>query len=257
MKSAPPATSGTSSRLPCRLLARPTLVGDSYLGLAPTLEDLKHLAVWPGTGYHPGPSRASRISAALDVLVHVAKPVCYGRSYADTHSPSGEPQSPRGLCLEISGGRSQKSPLTRSAEFFAVRHRLPEHLLASPPTRLVGPFTVELFTFGGFYGSRIGATDTRVPTSDPARRVAAVEAPCASQVERTRLAASPNPLDGIRPPRCEEGSPALQQHGRRSSHVKHTHDNLRFFSVALLPDRPWSATSDRTPGLALSKCRED
>ena len=53
------------------------------------------------------------------------------------------------MSLEISGGRSQKGPLTHSAEFFAVRHRLLENVLASAPTRPVAPFTVELFTFGG------------------------------------------------------------------------------------------------------------
>ena len=152
-RSAPPVPPGRARDcLAARSRATPWRCA-SYSGPAPTLEDLKHLAAWPGTGYHPGPSRASRISAALDALGHVAEPVCYGRSYADTCSPSGGPQSPRGSRLEISGGRSQKSPLTRSAEFFAVRHRLPEHSLASPPTRLVGPLTVELFTFGGFYGS--------------------------------------------------------------------------------------------------------
>ena len=109
----------------------------------------------PGTGYHPGPSTASRISVALYDLGHVAKPDCYGRSYADTRLPSGKAQFPRARMPEISGGRSQKAPLTHSAEFFAVRHRLPNHLLASPSPRQVGPFTVELFTFGGFYDARM------------------------------------------------------------------------------------------------------
>ena len=123
--------------------------GVCYSGPAPTLEGLNHLAASPGTGHHTGSSTASRIRIHRQFRDHVAQPGYYGRSYADTCSLPSKPQFPQGLIgQEISGGRSQKGPLTHSAEFFAVRHRLLENFLASTPARPVAPFTVELFTFG-------------------------------------------------------------------------------------------------------------
>jgi len=143
----PPGTLGTSARLPCRLLAG-SRESRCYLGPAPTLEDFNHLAASPGTGDQPGSSSASRIRIHRQSRDHVAQPGYYGQISVGTCSPPGEPQSPHDEC-EISGGRSQKHPLTHSTELFAVRHRLLENFLASASTRPVAPFTVELFTFGG------------------------------------------------------------------------------------------------------------
>ena len=60
--------------------------------------------------------------------------------------PSGPCIVCRRWKLRISGDRTWKHPLTRQQQSFAVWHRLPSSLPASPH----GPFMVELFTVAFF-----------------------------------------------------------------------------------------------------------
>ena len=125
----------------------PSPPGDSYLGPAPSLEDLKHLAAQPGSGNHPAPSRPSRISTLVRRLVHVAESdYTDGPKLVRASLPASRSfleERPR----DFWGPKTEAPPYPSSCVFRGLASS-PRQLTRKPSSQGVGPFTVELFTFG-------------------------------------------------------------------------------------------------------------
>ena len=155
--------------------------------------------------------------------------------------------------LTISGGRTQKLPLTPRRRLFAVRHRL----LGSSLARAFAPFMVELFTRRHFCrppgpGQRPGSASCLFGSSPRQLRL---------NGHRTRASLSPNPRDGIL--RCLPIFGSTARHRRRSTRwhaADHplwsetaSNDSNCLKSLEVCPRRPRSKitlrVSDRTLGL--------
>lgn len=153
----------------------------------------------------------------------------------------------------ISGGRTQKLPLTPRRRLFAVRHRL----LGSSLARAFAPFMVELFARRHFYrppepDQRSGSARCRVRSSPRQPRL---------NGHRTHASLSPNPRDGIL--RCLPMFGSTARHRRRSTRwhaADHplwsetaSNDSNHAESFKVCPRRPRSkitlCVSDRTLGL--------
>jgi hypothetical protein len=117
---------------------------DSYLGHTPPPRRLKHLADEARHRLPAGCRGGSQISGSCRTAAHVARR-CYPPGPA-SYVPASRLGIVSTLCRAISGGRTQKLPLTRRCRRFALRPRLRPCFPASP----FGPLVVELFAAGCF-----------------------------------------------------------------------------------------------------------
>ena len=145
---APPVSTRTASRLPCRHAAAlphaPTQAPLPDFGISSTCVTVA------GTGHHSGRQSPSPVRISLHLIGHVAGPgnIAYVSPVCDVHNADHPPASARLVCLrsrlrERFRGTNLEDPLTLSAgRSIAVWHRLRSNL----PRSGFPPFAVELFT---------------------------------------------------------------------------------------------------------------
>jgi hypothetical protein len=148
----PGTTRKHTNGIPTALQGYRPAPANSYSGHSPRLRGLNHLA---DHSKAPGTNPAPIVLPAL--VIGFASWVTSLENCFSGPSPSVSPfrakrSLPRARRARISGGRKGKRPLTRRCRPFAVRHRLPRSLLASP----CGPLMVELFAASGFTRGRRG-----------------------------------------------------------------------------------------------------